>query len=450
MAELVDAPDLGSGAHKAWGFESPLSHVSKRIVVVKTNVVAKGEWERELEVEVPAERIEKELNRAYRDYQKRVEVPGFRKGKVPLRIIKVRYGESIRGNVINDLLPTLLEEATRETGLVPAGPPTITNLTHESGRELSFTATLEVWPEIEVANWEKLKVKAIVHQVTDEEIDAQIEEIRNRQATEQSVQRGLEKGDVLIADLQRLDEWGLPIIGDKFEERYFIIGAGNATNPEFEEALIGVSAGEERKVRFAQRDGPPGEAMTGREEYFSVRAREIRERTLPELDDDFARDVGEQFRSLEELREHLSQQLTQRWEVMGRHHLRGSLIDELIKANPFDLPESMVKNYLHNMRREDGHGHGHDHEDGHGDEERTTAVRRLKSYLLIEALRKKAAIEVDDEEFNQYLQKRAMETGARIEDVRRSEGMENLRQELLEDKVFDLLIERADVEEESL
>ena len=417
---------------------------------MKTKVTEKGEWERELEVEIPAERIEKEFNRAYRHYRKRVEVPGFRKGKAPLNIIKVRYGESIRGNVINDLLPSLVEEATRETGLVPVGPPTIANLEYEPGRGLSFTASLEVWPEIEVANWEKLKVTAIVHQVTDEEIDAQIEEIRNRDATEKSVQRGLEEGDVLIADLQRLDEGGLPIIGDKFEDRHFIIGAGNATNREFEEALIGVRAGEERKIRLPHGDGRPGEEMAGRENYFSVRVREVRERTLPELDDDFARDVGEHFSNLEDLREHISRQLAQRWEMMSRHHMRSSLIEELIKANPFDLPESMVENYLHNIHKERGHDHPHDHGHDHSEEERTTAVRRLKSYLLIDAVGKIAAIEVGEEELDHFLEMRAGEMGVKIEELRRSEGVDNLRRELVENKVFDFLIERAEVEEKSV
>ena len=420
---------------------------------MKTKVTEKGEWERELEVEIPAERIEKELNRAYRHYQKRVEVPGFRKGKAPLRIIKGRYGESIRGNVINDLLPTLVEEATRETGLVPVGPPTISRLEYEPGRDLSFTAFLEVWPEIEVENWEKLKVTEIVHQVTDEEIDAQMEEIRNRHATEESVQRGLEKGDVLIADLQRLDEGGLPIIGDKYEDRHFIIGAGgagNESNLEFEEALIGVSAGEERRIRLPSGDGRSGEEMAGRVDHFSVRVREVRQRTLPELDDDFARDVGEQFSNLEDLREHVSRQLAQRWEMMSRHHIRSSLIEELIKANPFDLPESMVENYLHNMHKERGQDQGRDQGYDHSEEERTSAVRRLKSYLLIDAVGKIAAIEVDDVEFDQFLEQRAGGMGVKTEELRRSEGVENLRRELVENKVFDFLIERAEVEEKSV
>ncbi|MEC8646609.1 MAG: trigger factor family protein, partial [Candidatus Latescibacterota bacterium] len=113
---------------------------------MKTNVVEKSQWGRELEVEIEAGRIEKEPHRAYRNYQKRVEIPGFRKGKVPLRLIVSRYGASIRSEVISDMLPTFLEEATRDAGLVPAAPPQISKIDHEPGSELTFTATLDIWP----------------------------------------------------------------------------------------------------------------------------------------------------------------------------------------------------------------------------------------------------------------------------------------------------------------
>jgi len=168
---------------------------------VKTNVVEKGKWERELEVEISAERIETELTSAYRKYQKRLDVPGFRKGKVPLRIIKARFGDSIRGEVISDLLPTFLEEATREADLVPAAPPSISKLEHEPGEALTFTATLDIWPEIEVENYEKLELTKMVHEVADEEIDEQLKDLQNRQASELSVERPLAQGDVLLADL---------------------------------------------------------------------------------------------------------------------------------------------------------------------------------------------------------------------------------------------------------
>jgi len=413
---------------------------------VKTNVVEKGKWERELEVEVSAERIETELMRACRNYQKRLEVPGFRKGKVPLRIIRARYGDSIRGEMISDLLPTLLEEATREAGLVPAASPRISKLEHEPSRELTFTATLDIWPEIEVEHYEKLEVTKMVHEVTEEEIEEQLKELQNRHATERSVARPLEQGDVLIADLQQLDDSGLPIIGEKFEERYFIIGEEDAPSPGFEEALIGIRGGEERAVRFAYREDLRNQELAGRQEYFRVKAREVRERSLPALDDEFAKDLGEQFQSLEQLRQHVAEQLRQRWEQISRQGLRTALIEELIKKNPFDLPGSMVDSYLESLHREEEQDHEHEHTE----EERRAAVRRLKSYLLIEGVRKQAGIEVSDEEFEEYLARRAEEMGVKLEDLKRSPRLGDLRRELEENEIFDLLIERAKIKEETV
>ena len=319
---------------------------------MKTQVTEKGQWARELAVEVEAARIDDAVNKALRRYQKRLEIPGFRKGKVPLRIVEARFGSSIRGEVLGDILPSLLEEAAREAGLRPAAPPKISQLDHEPGGNLTFTAELDVWPEIKAEHYENLAVTRMVHEVADEEIGEQLEELRRNQATERVVERPLANGDVLVADLQRLDDSGLPIIGDKYEKHHILIGDENALSPEFEEALVGMSAGEERKVRFAYRDDLPNEEFAGQTAHFAVAAHEVRERTLPELDDEFAKDLGEQFQTLDDLREHLSGQIQQRWEYMAQQRLRSELISQLIEKNDFELPESMVDNYLDSLERE--------------------------------------------------------------------------------------------------
>ncbi len=427
---------------------------------MKINVTEKGQWGREIEVEIEASRVEKELDKAERKYQRQLEIPGFRKGKVPLKVVKSRFGESIRGEVIGDLLPALLEEATREAGLVPAAPPQISKLDHEPGGDLTFTATLDIWPEIEVENYEKLDATRMVHEVADEEITEQLEELRRRQATEQAVERPLGKGDVLIADLQRLDEGAVPVIGERFEERYFLIGDENAPSPEFEEGLVGMIAGQERKVSFSYREDLPNEELAGKTEHFDVTAREVRERSLPELDDEFAKDVGEQFQTMAELREHISNQIQERWSAMAEQRLRSDLVGQLIEKNEFKLPESMVENYLKSMKREQqAHGHDHDdhdhddhdHDDSeHTDEEREQAVRRLKSFLLIEGVRKAAKVEITDEEFEAFAAERAEQGGIKLEDMQRSGRVDDLRRELEEKKVFDLLGEKAKITEEKV
>ena len=426
---------------------------------IKTTVTETGDWGRDLEVEVAADRIDVEVDRATRRHRKRLELPGFRKGKVPLQVVKSRYGDAIRQDVINDLLPTLMQEAAQSAGLTPAAPPKITRLEHEPGQALSFTASVDVWPEIEVENYENLKVTQVVHEVTDEEIDEQLADLQNRQSTERSVERGLQKGDVLIADLQRTDGAGVPIVGEKFEERYFLIGGDDAPSPEFEEAVIGMCAGDERQVAFSYRDDLPNDELAGTQDRFQVTAREVRERNLPELDDEFAKDVGDQFQSLEELRQHITSQLASRWEYLGRQRIRAELIEGLIRGNPFTLPDSLVDGYVENMRREreearkrqgafaDNAAAGVNENE---EEERADAVRRLRSYLLLEGLRKKLDVEVSDEDFEASLRTRAEAMGTTAEQLKASPRSAEMRRGLEEDKIFDYLSERAEMQEEKV
>ena len=440
---------------------------------MKTNVTETGEWERELEVEVPAERIEAEVTTATKKYRKQLEIPGFRKGKVPIRMVEARYGKSIRESVIGDLLPSLMSEAAREAGLVPAATPKITKLEHEPGQPLSFTASMDIWPDVKVETVEGLKLTKLTHDVADEEIEERLKELRARQATERPAERPLAKGDVLIADMQRIDEAGIPIVGESFEERYFLIGEENAPSPEFEESVLGVSAGEVRKVRFAYRSDLENRELAGKTERFEVTVKEVRERTLPELDDDFAKDVGDQLQTLDELRVHIRSQIEGRWQYISRQSARGELMDGLIRANHFSLPESLLDNYMEAASREReetrgghaGHDHGDDHDHGdehdhsddhdHGDDEgaqqkRSDAARRLKSYLIMEALRKKLSVGVSDEEFEVFMGTRAEELGVKIEEVKRSPRLADLRQELEDEKIFEYLTERADIEEKTV
>jgi len=446
---------------------------------LKTNVTEKGKWERDLEVEVPAERINREMTSAVRRYQKSLEIPGFRKGKVPIKVIESRYGPSIRHGVIEDLLPTLIQEASQQAELVPAGSPRITALDEVEGGGLTFTASIDIWPEVVVQGDDGLELEVIGHEVSDAEIDEQIEEMRGRNASERSVERALATGDVLIADLQRLDEEGNIVEGEKYEERYFQIGADDAPSPEFEEGLLGIEAGEERKISFSYRSDLPNEELAGTKEHFEVKAREVRERVLPEVDDEFAKDVGPQFESLQALKDHIRSQMEERWQYMSKQKLRSDVMESLLEANEIELPGSLVHNYVESMRREreqqaeqqgqpspsPAHNHDHDHDhddhdhdhddhdhDDHdvSDEERETAEKRLKSYLIMEGLRKKVEVDVSDEEFEEYLTTRAEQSGMKLEELKRSPRAADLRRDLEEDRIFEQLQKGAKITEKAI
>ncbi|MCY3760443.1 MAG: trigger factor [Gemmatimonadetes bacterium] len=418
---------------------------------VRTNVIEKGQWERELEVEVPAERIDSEVATAFRRYRKRLEIPGFRKGKVPMKVIESRYGPSIRHEVVSRMLPDLVQEAAQSADIVPASTPTITLSDHEPGKPLTFKATMDIWPKIDVENYERLAVSRMTHEVSDEEVDRELEKLRERNATEMSVERPLEKGDVLVADLQGLNENGVALIGDRYEERYFLIGSDDAPSPEFEEALIGIGPGEERRVDFSYREDLPNKELAGQKRSFNVTVREIRERTLPVLDDEFAKDLGDQFDGLEGLREYLRRQLQETWDSLARRKERSDLVDGLIRGNPFDLPDRLVESYIERVKEErDADGDGDEDPPGITGEERISVIRSLKTSLLLDGLRKKLNPEVTEEETTEFFERRAQQLGFQAADLKRSPRADDIRRELENEKIFEYLGERAEISEESV
>ena len=416
---------------------------------VRTNLIEKGQWERELEVEVPAERIDSEVATACRTYRKRLEIPGFRKGKVPMRVIESRYGASIRQDVVTRMLPDLVQEAAQAADIVPASTPTITLKEHGPGKPLAFTATMDIWPQIDVENFEGLSVTRMTHEVGDEEVGAELEKLRERNATEMSVERALEKGDVLVADLQGVTEEGVALVGDRYEERYFLIGSDDAPSPEFEEALLGIRPGEERRVDFSYREDLANKELAGQKRSFNVTAREIRERTLPELDDEFAKDLGDQFDNLEALRQYLRLQLQETWNSLARRKEQSDLIDGLIRGNPFDLPDRLIESYIERMKeeREGEHDHDEEHPEITG-EERTGVIRSLKTSLLLDGLRKKLKLQVAQEEEAGFFEKRAQQLGYKAADLKRSPRADDIKRELENQKIFEYLGEHAEIREE--
>ena len=418
---------------------------------VRTNVIEKGQWERELEVEVPAERIDSEVATAFRRYRKRLEIPGFRKGKVPMKVIESRYGPSIRHEVVSRMLPDLVQEAAQSADIVPASTPTITLSDYEPGKPLTFKATMDIWPQIDVENYERLAVSRMTHEVSDEEVDRELEKLRERNATEMSVERPLEKGDVLVADLQGLNEDGVALIGDRYEERYFLIGSDDAPSPEFEEALIGIGPGEERRVDFSYREDLPNKELAGQKRSFNVTVREIRERALPVLDDEFAKDLGDQFDGLEGLREYLRRQLQETWDSLARRKERSDLVDGLIRGNPFDLPDRLVESYIERVKEErEADGDGDEDPPEITGEERISVIRSLKTSLLLDGLRKKLNPEITEEETTEFFERRAQQLGFQAADLKRSPRADDIRRELENEKIFEYLGERAEISEESV
>ncbi|MDA0747885.1 MAG: trigger factor, partial [bacterium] len=386
---------------------------------MKVQVTESEAWRRTLDVEVPGDEVEKRFEAAYRSYSKSLNLPGFRKGKVPLQVVKKRFGKAIQGEVLQEAMQEFYREASRTEGLNPVSEATIEEVDFSEGQPLKFKASVDVKPTLDVQGYRGLKAKRPIMKVKDEHVEEHLQLLLNQNATEQVVERPLALGDVLVGDIQELDASGAPIADRKQEDRTFVVGGPNATNHDLDNQLVGISAGEERDVKLTR---PEEDAEHGGEEIrFLVTAKEVRERTLGKLDDEFAKDMGD-FESLDALKQRIREDFQARADDNARRQLEANLADALIDKNEFELPQSMVDNYLDNMVENYKREHAdHDHaidEEAIRKESQDGAMRNLKRFLLLEAVGKQEKIQLEEGDLEKRLEALGQQYGMESDKLR--------------------------------
>lgn len=419
----------------------------------KVNVTESEGGRRTLEVEIPAATVEARLQAAYANYSKTLNLPGFRKGKIPLSVVKSRFGKAIEGEVLNDLIPEFYDQAWRTSGIEPISQPVIDDVAYASGEPLRFKASLEVKPEIEVQNYVGLRATRPVYPVRDSDVERQVRILRERSAEDQSVERPAQLGDLLVVDLQELDASGVPILGRKAEDRTLFIGGERPFSHDFDNQMIGISKGEERRVRFTYNRDLPDHDLAGKEASFSVTLKDIRERTLPALDDEFAKDHGAE--TLKTLEDRIREGLKAQADYVARRRLEEGILSALIQANPIEPPEAMVENALNAIVEDYRKEHeGHDHpidEDHVREQSRDLAAYQIRTHLLLEAVAQKEGIAVTDEEVDGRIRRMAEANQQSFEAVKRllqrNKQLERIRRDLVAEKTLQFLIDRAQIDE---
>lgn len=435
---------------------------------MKVQVTESGTWRRTLEIEAPAEDVEKRLDAAYRKYSKTLNLPGFRKGKVPLSVVKKQFGPSIRGEVVQEMVEELYREASQAEGIQPVSQADIEDINFEEGQPLVVKASVDVRPEIEAAHYDGLEVTRPVFPTNDTQLDAQLNNMREQNAVEELVERGAEIDDVILVDVEELDGAGEPVAGTRQEDqRIRLMKDADEKPTEVAEQLLAVAADEVREIKLkrpVQNEGhdhdhedhdhdhddePEEEEVT-----FRVTVKSVQKRTLPALDDELAKDVGD-FETLEDLKNRIREDMKTQSDQAARRRVEENIVDVLIEKNEFEVPDSMVETYLDGAvesykREHQGHDHDID-EDAIRADGRDHAVRGVKRYLLLDAIASQEGIEVVDEDVDKHLE--TMSERHNIEGVRlreilgRSGQLDQIQSDLKVEKTFDFLIEKAKIED---
>ncbi|MFQ5770458.1 MAG: trigger factor, partial [bacterium] len=309
---------------------------------MKSKISNQGNHQKIIEVDLTEEELAPHFETVYRKYQKKIRLQGFRKGKVPLGLIKKLYGEEIKNEAIDEVVQKVFKEVSQNENLHPVAPANLQDVDYKRDEGLHFKAIVEVMPEIELNNYKGLTVEREIYEVGEEDVAASLEDVREQMAVMQPVEEGAIENNYILADLQEIDATGVPLVGKKFENQFFQLSK-NGTNKEITEQLIGVKPGETRRVEMLPIID--GEGNENKKEIYNVNVKEIKVKQLPDLDDELGKDVGK-FETLEELKADIKKKLIKQAQVNAKRKFRQRMIDEILKRNAFDLPEVMIDNYL--------------------------------------------------------------------------------------------------------
>lgn len=418
-------------------------------------IIPAEKCKRYIEVTMPAEEVESRVNAALRQHQKKVQLHGFRKGKAPLQLIKQIYGNAIRQETIEEIVPKIISEAREQNGLKTVGPANLEDVKYDEKDGLNFRAFVEVAPEVELRIYKGLEFEKTIFDVDEQDVAEAIEGLREQAAIMRVVDGEVQPGYIVVADLQRVDAAGFPIIGNKHENQRLQV----TSEDEFTKPLIGAKVGDARRVSIAEKrpDGTAAEQPA----FYQVTIKEIAEKILPALDDAFAKNLnftakrGDQEKKIEtlaELNQAIHDELNSRAEHRSRENLRNDLIDELLKINAFDLPEAMAASYVKKFAESMQAQFAGLPAEALNNEARAVAMRRLRWEFLRARIAEAESIEVSDEEMREYviaLALSANEDPQRLinQTMNNAEKREKLRDDMGETKILQFLEQQMKIRE---
>jgi trigger factor len=428
---------------------------------VKTKTTELGDSRVRVEVEVPSESLESELRSAAAELGREMRVPGFRKGKVPAEVVLRQVGrEAVLDEAVRRGLPGWYEEAVADAGITAVGNPQL-DLSDlpERGAPLSFTIEVGVVPPAKLGEYKGLEVGRREPSVDEQEVQAELERLRESLASLDTVERAATGGDFVVIDFAGTID-GEPFEGGEARGQLVELGSGRLV-PGFEEQLQGVSAGDEREVQVTFPDDYPAEHLAGKDAVFAVEVKEIKEKRLPELDDDFAIEAGG-YDSLDELRAEIEQRIAQAEERAIETEYREAAVDAAVDAAAVEVPHELVHAKAHDMWHRTARrlaGQGLDPQrylelSGKTEEELVTdaepdAERALKREAVLAEIVKAEGIEVTDEEIQEALREAAgpdasdKQLKRALKRARAQGAEEALREDIAMRKAVDLLVEHA-------
>ncbi|HTY23346.1 MAG TPA: trigger factor [Desulfomonilaceae bacterium] len=409
--------------------------------------------------EVPQDRVQEVVGAQYKDLKRTAQIKGFRKGKVPLNILRSYFKGKVEEDVARQLIEETFKPGLDEQSITLVSVVSIDPETLEEGKPFKYIAEIEVPPQIEAKDYEGLKLTKYIRSATEEQIEERLQNLRQRNSRLSPIpeSRGVTKGDHVVVDIKA--ETDGELIRDLTVTDYHLELGRDFYLPDFDAMFEGLRPDEKKQFTKIIPDNFPRKNLVGKTATFDVHLKEAKERILPELDDDFAKDLGE-FETLDQLKQEIRQDIQNLLDMQSKKELEDQIIDALIEKNSFEVPESMVEHQIDNVMNRSMQSlaaQGIDPRrlpaptDAQRDRVRPSAERAVKAALILKAISDKEKVEVSDEELQARIEERAGKMGVSPDylkdQLEQNNMLEDVRAELREDKTYTLIQERAEITE---
>jgi trigger factor len=424
---------------------------------MKTEFTDVSDTQKTLTIEIPSDIVDAEIARVAKGYSKQAKLPGFRPGKVPATIIKQRFKDQILHDVMHGLIPRAVDEALQERGIEPIDTPNIKDVALEEGQPLKFTAAIETVPPFDPGDLTTLSAKRASITIGDDAIDQMLQRLRERGAKFEPVEgRPIADGDTAVLDIDRQDAEGQP---DRHENVSIELGA--ASNPPgFDENLIGLNVGDSKTFNVHFPEDYPVTEMANTDVAYTVAVKEVRRKTLPELDDEFAKDLGE-FDSLEGLKTRVRTDLQEEANEKATRQMRTDVLKQLAERVTFELPASLIEREIDRRLEEfarqlmqqnvDPRQAGIDWAQFR-EAQREPARAGVASALILDEIARREGLTVSAEEVDKEIEQFALRAGrtpaALRAQLEKEGGVARLSSGLRREKAVDLALSRATISDE--
>lgn len=419
---------------------------------MQVSLEATGALERRMEVQVPAERVEKAIDERLKTLSRTVRLKGFRPGKVPVTVVRQQFGQQVRQEVLSDVVQSTFQEAVAQQNLTPATGPRIEPINTDQGSDLKYRAVFEIFPQVELKGLDSIEITRPTGEVTAADIDAMIDNLRQQRPVFSAVEREAQDTDRVTIDFVGTID-GKPFDGGEGEQVPVVLGAGRML-ADFESGIKGMKAGEQKTIDVSFPENYGAAEVAGKTAQFAITVHKVEERKLPELDDEFCRSFGVDEGGIEQLRKEVEDNMRRELADAVHARVKQQVLDALIAANPLEVPKALVDAQVRELQVEAGRRMGAKDVSQLPPAETFAepAKRRVTLGLLINEAIKQSGLQVDQERVQERLEElaqqfpepeKALQTYRSNPQIRRQ-----IESSVLEDQAIAWIAERAKVTEQ--